>query len=373
MSTGLPTKTINDVNVNADRILDIVFSTLYNISALVVDQYNQPVSGATITFDSDEAEISQASGADGRLNINLPSGDYLVQLDTLFYPRPPLIGRGIAPIFESFNISSNMTNVILPLPNAWVSGQVTGQGDGLPQAGVELYFDADSSCFACSGRTTSDVNGNYGVPLLHGRYAKSLTPPANSEYVNQDGLAITVSADLTHNVVLQGPAVVVSGTLIDPRGDLVTGVGLRTNGPTEVQTTTNALGQFELRLLPGEYAFKIDTLFGARPAGIPTGWVNFWEGTLSADVTQVYTAPFSWISGRVQEAAGDVIPNAVINFNGDCFACSQEVSSAADGTYEATLFQGVYTLEVTPPAPYPQQSIEDVDCTALDTVFNIDL
>ena len=372
-NTGLPTKTINNFRIDADRILDIVFSTLYNISALVVDQYNQPVAGATITFDSEEAEISQASAADGSLNINLPSGDYLVQLDTLFYPRPPMIGKGIAPIIESFSIASDLANVVLPLPNAWVSGQVTRQGDGLPQASVELYFDSDRSCFACSGRTTTDLNGNYGLPLLHGRYAKTLSPPENSGYVNQDGTAIEVSADLEHDVVLQGPAVVVSGTLIDPRGDAVVGVGIRTNGPTEVQVTTDALGQFELRLLAGEYELKIDTLFGERPANIPTGWVNIWEGNISNDVTQVYTAPFAWISGRVQEAAGDVIPNAEINFNGDCFACSQEAISDLDGRYEAIVFQGIYNLEVTPPAPYPQQTIEGVDCTALDTVLDIDL
>jgi len=372
-ATELPTKTVNDYVLNSDALYDFIFPQVFSVTALVLDQYAQPVSGATITFEGLEAEVSRASGSDGRLTVQLPQGDYLIELDALFFPRPPQIGRGVAPIIESYNISSNIAELELHLPNAWVSGRVTRQGDGAPQAGVTVDFDSDSSCFACSGSALTDAAGDYGVPLLHGNYGISLSPPQSSGYVNQESQAIAVSADRTHNMSLLGPAVLVSGTLSDPRGARLPGVGIRTSGPTELQTTTDGSGAFELRLLPGAYRFKIDTLFGERPEGMPTGWVDIWEGSLSGDVTEDYIAPLSWVTGRVQEAAGDVIAGAQLRFNGDCFACSQDAISGPDGRYEAIVFQGEYSVDVTPPAPYPQQSIEGLDCAELDVVLDVDL
>ena len=93
---------------------------------------------------------------------------------------------------------------------------------------------------------------------------------------------------------------------------------------------------------------------------------------VQSDITATYTAPFSWITGRVQESAGDVVPNAELDLSGDCFACSQTATSGADGRYAATLFQGVYDIEVTPPAPLPQQTLEDIDCTGIDVSLDVD-
>ena len=366
----LPTRTINDLVIQSDRIVDVIFPQVYTINALVLDQYEQPVSGVTILFDGEEAEEAASSDANGLFTVMLPIGTYLVKLDTLFYPRPPHIGKGIVPLIESLNISEDIDELQLPLPNAWISGTVTGQGDSQVQAGVQL--DLTGSCFACSGQAVSDDQGVFAVPLLHGEYSNSISPPQSSDYVNQEGVGLLIDSDLTHDIELEGPALVVSGTLNDPRGVAVSGIGLKSEGRTESNVTTDEQGQFEFRLLSGDYAFKIDTLFGNRPPTMPRGIVEFWNGRVDTDTRQTYIAPFSWINGRVQEAAGDVISNAEIDFTGSCFACSQEASSNLAGIYQAILFQGIYRLDITPPSPHPQQTIEEIDCTELDTTLNID-
>lgn len=370
IESGLPTRTVHNEEVSQDRVWDIVFPNIYHIQALVVDQYGEPVPGVTLVFDGSEAEAERETDATGRIEINLPRGEYLVKLDTLFFPRPPHIGKGIVPLINTLSVNANLPEFTIPLPNAWVSGIVTGQADGTPQAQVQL--DLDGSCFACSGRAVTDASGAYGVPLLHADYTLELSPPVSSDYVNQQSDSIAAYQDLTHDIVLEGPALVINGTLHDPRGEVVVGVGLKSEGRTESRVTTDAQGHFEFRLLPGNYEFKIDTLFGARPVWGPRGIVEFWSGTVLESATNLYIAPFAWIQGRVQESAGDVVSDAELSFDGSCFACSQTVHSDAAGQYSATLFRGIYSLEVTPPDPLPQQTIENIDCREGEITLDID-
>ena len=190
--------------------------------------------------------------------------------------------------------------------------------------------------------------------------------------MNTDDEGIAVFADRILDVRLPGPAYTLSGVLRDPRGAPVGGVSISSIGPTEAATVTAADGSFALRLLEGEYRLQLDTVFGPRPAGMPRGIVDVWSGTLTADRDEAIEAPWAWVTGRVQESAGDVIADTALAFNGGCFACSQSATTGPDGRYEAIVYQAVYRVEVTPPAPRPVLTIEDVDCTSTDVTLNVD-
>ena len=369
--TGLPARLEEGITVDADRRYDIRFDPVFEVRGTVVDQYDVPVPEVTIPFHGPRAESDVRTDADGNFSVLLPADTYRVELDTVFNPRPPNIGRGIVELIGALVVDADTPEQLIQLPNTQVTGVVYAEDTGEPIPGVTLNFNG--SCFACSGSATTADDGSYSLPLLNGTYRVEVTPPVESGYVNFDLEGIDVSGgDLVFDVEAPGPAWVFSGTLVDPRGAPVAGVTLESSGRTETESATDDDGRFELRLLEGEYTMSIDTVFASRPAEFPRGIIQVWSGTISSDREEEIVAPISYVTGRVQDEVGDPVPETNLNFNGGCFACSQSATTDDAGEFAAQVFQSTYRVEVTPPDPLPPVTLEGVDLTAVDTVVNVE-
>ncbi len=369
-SARLPTRIESGVEVVGDRVYNIVFDPVWDITGVVVDQYEEPVPGVTLEFEGPRAEVAFETEAGGRFSVRLPADDYRVALDTVFNSKPANIGRGVVTLIEALEVSATTPEQLIPLPNAWVTGTVVGEGTSTPIPDVVLDFTGD--CFACSGSTTTDADGEYGLPLLNSRYKVEITPPEISRYANMDISDNEVSGDRTLDIELLGPVYVLSGVVVDPRGAPIAGIALETVGRTETAASTGIDGSFSLRVLGGSYDVDVDTVFNDSPDGFPRGVVEVWTGDVNADRSVTITAPLSYVTGRVQERAGDVIPGAELDFTGSCFACSQTAVTNGSGEYDVTVFASTYQVEVTPPAPRPKVTLEGVDCTAVDVTVNVD-
>ena len=368
--TGLPARLEDGISVVAELRYDVRFSPVFELRGVVLDQYDDPVEGVTLTFEGPGAEADVTSEAGGAISVLLPADSYRVTLDTVFHSRPPQIGRGMVTLIDTLVIDADTPEQTIRLPNAQVSGVVYAEDTGEPVPGTELHFNG--SCFACSGSATAGPDGTYTLPLLHANYRVEVTPPEESGYVNFTNEGIDVSADRAYDVEVPGPVWVLSGTLVDPRGAPVAGVTIESRGTTEAESATDETGRFELRLLEGDYTLGIDTVFASRPPEFPRGIIDIWSGTVSSDRDEDLVAPISYVTGRVQDEAGDGVAGTSLQFNGGCFACGQSATTDELGEYAAQVFQSTYNVEVTPPDPLPPVTLRDIDLTAVDTVVNVE-
>ena len=113
-------------------------------------------------------------------------------------------------------------------------------------------------------------------------------------------------------------------------------------------------------------------MFNERPGEFPRGIIDVWSGTVSSDGDIEIVAPISYVTGRVQDEAGDGVLGTTLQFNGGCFACGQSATTDAAGEYAAQVFQSTYSVEVTPPDPWPPVTLTGVDLTAVDSVLDVE-
>lgn len=133
----------------------------------------------------------------------------------------------------------------------------------------------------------------------------------------------------------------VQGTVRDPRGDAIEGIGVAVGSTT---TITDANGHYLVLTTPGTYL--IHSSGAGRPGFVlESVTVTIPEGailTLHLMVAQVSTS----VSGQVQDEAGNPVANLLVDARADVLGKTffQQTRTAADGSYTLPLPWGTWSI-----------------------------
>jgi len=246
-----------------------------------------------------------------------------------------------------------------------LSGIVFGGSNPLGGAPITLTTVAIPSQVLT---TTTDSSGQYSFTVSDGTYNMTISPPSGSIFSDSVVKGITVSGgDVTQNVVLMSPGVVVSGTLRN-QGDSSAATNAVINfNPTSSGsgggTWVDSNGKYSITVTPGTFSVEVRKYYN-NTAGFYdiTPLQNLTvSGSLTQDVSVAFPSPVT-VSGRTTDANGVPVGNVNItgysytnygpDANGGYFygAGSQSCQSDGSGQYSMSVLPYLtYLINVYPP------------------------
>lgn len=310
------------------------------VSGTVRDQAGAAVSEAKVQFrnNSNNLQYNATTTSTGTFSVNIPKGSYTLDLSKPSYLSPA--SRQI--IIDTGQV--NLTNLVLTLDNAIISGKVVNDAN----EPVQLASVKATKGSVVQEVTTNEL-GEFSFTLSSGSWVievskSGFSSPAPKTY------SLATNDNLRNQVFI-----------LIPRANQVTGFVYQsvtgTNGqvsqvpfaditvtatPTNGQTVTaqsNAAGQFTMSLKSGSFTIS------AAKQGYTSSAATQLTVTVAQTISGInftLTPNPSSVTGTVTDAAGAALPGAVISVAGVSSAQSVSV-----GTYTLSLPSGTHTVTVS--------------------------
>ena len=200
---------------------------------------------------------------------------------------------------------------------------------------------------------TSDSTGNYIITGVEpGTYTVAAYKNGFTRTTSNTTTTFTVEGDATQSASLTlSPAApgTLSGTVKDASGNLIAGATVTFNpagGGTAQIAKTDANGVYSLPTIPAGMYTGTASFQPVYGASTPQS-VTITAGAAST-ANFVLSAATGVVTGRVINASGTGIANASVIFtSGSPATVATTATTAADGTYTATVPAGSYTLTAT--------------------------
>ncbi len=232
-------------------------STLYIISGYVHGSSGNLVSGAyTYLVNSTGSSFNSGRWADssGFYYMSAPAGTYRLVV------KGP-VGSGTSYSEANIELNSDITKNVTLVQGFKISGYILdSSGNHIAGASTNIY----NSSWSVPAVTT-DSSGYYEVYAPAGTYTFIIWPPQNSNKINYEDKAFTVSSDMTKDITLVS-GFKVSGYIRFPSGEAVTGVSTsltHANGTAYSSGHwSDSLGHYNLAAPAGTYRLRVWGLSG---------------------------------------------------------------------------------------------------------------
>jgi protocatechuate 3,4-dioxygenase beta subunit len=300
VGSGYQASTINDVDITADKNLNIILITqpdILSYSGTLRDENGTPVDLGIIRLSNTSGAYFGDTDAAGHFTVNAPAGQYKL-----------LIRHGGAFLFTSegaVNLTSDMTGQDLILPLVKLTVNVVDQ-DGNPIPGIQSASFAQNSITnpvqigpGLFATTNSNANGSASnttgssvtFDVIPNNTISSLQiTPLSSQFkvLNLTNLA-GIGGDAAITVQVERLPFSYSGTLRDQDGAPITSTSVRlidTNGITVSMGNTDTNGNFAVYASAGQYKLFIRRL--SSPGfflSTPSGALNLTSDMTGQDLT----------------------------------------------------------------------------------------
>ncbi|WP_164682730.1 carboxypeptidase regulatory-like domain-containing protein [Cyclonatronum proteinivorum] len=306
------------------------------ISGLVQRPDGSPLSGATVKAGELATATTSAAGA---FTLSLPPGSFQLEASRsgFFSDGPQQVS------LEAGQQLSGISFVMTPNA-ATVSGQVLTFGQPVPNTLITAVGTGGTFT------TTASGNGTYSLNVSPGSYTLSAQ---RSGFLPPSTIELTLSAGQQtsgRNFSLIPNTRVVSGVVSSPQGAVSNAQVLVTSpdDPSFSQTTQTQVS--------GAYAFTLEVnksyLITVTRTGFTSGTAEV--ENLSPDPQplnrniQINPVP-AQISGLVQNDAGNAVSGALVEIFNSEGELIQTRQTESNGTYNAGLSAGTYTLQASRP------------------------
>jgi hypothetical protein len=278
-------------------------------------------------------------------------------------------------------INTNTTrNIIVPSYQFYhVTGKVTDTGgNGLPNVAVQIYGNNINGNY-CSSSTTTGSDGSYDTLVTGGTYTLDFVPPSGGRFARKIFSNVQVPANVVKDVSLS-QQFVLSGNIKDANGNPTQAWVYANVYPYDPNNPgnygwSNPDGTYQLSLLPGTYVIGG---YAYIPYSQGYAWITLPQQTktINSDSVLNFTYPahqFYHLRGKVTDVNNIGQPNVNIQLWDNIGTYSTYAWTSGDGSYDALLIAGTYTMEVSaPPETYPPFEVKKIDITG-DTTRNIRL
>ena len=349
-------KTIEEVNVDEDAILDVVLETGPVLTVRILDP------GGDLITDLDGVIVEgqgltlywSCSGCDGPFRMALAPGTYKLEI------RPPLGSELLGTTIEEMHIGEDTTLEITLEHGLFhsVSGRVLDP-DGNPVANASVYAWSFLTEERDQGRTSAD--GSYRISLMPGMYWVEIHPPEGSGLPAQTLLNVKVSGDTILDIALKS-GVILSGRVTSSDGEPVVGITVQAFDQPRNQGgrgRTSADGTYRIILMPGIYWVEISP---SREGEFLNQTIFDLEVATDTVLDLITVEEGLTLSGQITDPEGKPVADAQVNIWG-----SEDVDPAghtltfADGSYSiAHLRPDAYGMIIYPPGPFPAQMVASV-------------
>jgi len=298
--------------------LDLVLTVLPPLCGIVEDAAGRPVARIPIRAESVYGQMRQRQGlplpratsdAEGRFALAglLPGESWFVEVDT-----PGLLSEALPPSKIPFppEVPPEVRLVVHP-PAALRGRLVDSEGRGMADQPLHLVADGSGAGSPGSGSRSLWTAGD-GAFAFEGLRAGGWKVPGRRDDAargaGEQRFELAWGQVLEGVTVVREPMPVISGVVVDPRGEPVaravvecrrTGSRDRSSGDTG---TTGADGRFTLRVAPGTY--DVWAHEGETAASVEAGTTNL--------VLQTTARPSREIAGTVVDAEGRPVPRAEV-------------------------------------------------------------
>jgi len=274
----------------------------------------QPVPGATVLLDTGSETLVRSSNANGDYSVSTAPGSFLLWAEK----------EGMAPV-DSLSLTLGPGQLLagqdLGLTPATATVQGTVASDGQPLRDATIRAESVLG----SAATSSDLDGDWTLVLPSGAsWSLSAEKSGYGDETVQSPFLDT-GESWTHDFDLPLLPALLSGHLSDDVGLAVTGATLLFTGAESRSTVTDASGDYELGLQPGNYTLDIAELgYDPHQQGI-----DVVQGSQTLDV--VLTARFASLGGRVLSETDEPLAGVALSASSPTGGGS--ASSNADGYY----------------------------------------
>ncbi|MEK6747831.1 MAG: carboxypeptidase regulatory-like domain-containing protein [Pseudomonadota bacterium] len=315
-------------------------TTTFNISGLIVDGTNAPVSGVIIAL-SGSATMSTTTNTSGRYTFTgLAVGAYTVtpaQTNTSFTP----VSRAVNITRASANALNFTTAPVATTTTYSIAGNIaTSSGSGIN--GVTLTLSGGGT-----GSVTTDANGNYIISgLNNGVY--TVTPSLTGYSFVPSNRTATLNNANVAGINYVGtppppPTYTLSGRVTNANGTAINGVTLALSGAATKTAMSNNTGNYTFTgLVAGTYTVA-PNLSGytftptTQTIAITAANVGAIDFSGALPPTATYT-----ITGQITSGTGTAVSGATVSLSGTATAST---TADASGNYSFTnLVNGSYTV-----------------------------
>ncbi len=257
-----------DITVSADLTLALSYP-MYQLSGSVVDNNGEPISGATISIPSINANVGEETYSLYELGtLTNEQGEFTLALfehdnySVIIKPPADRTDIGLT-TFTGLAVSQDKTEQFTLVGSHVVSGFVRdAMGRAVSDVAIKVSQTSSQDVLA---NFQSNADGYYEMSLASGDYNFEITADSTSSYLGMPSASfyrfsardITVSADLT--LALSYPMYQLSGSVVDNNGEPVSGAtisipSINANAGEEhyslyeLGTITNEQGNFTLAL-----------------------------------------------------------------------------------------------------------------------------
>jgi hypothetical protein len=273
-----------------------------------------PVPGLRIGHRGPKQDLAVTSGADGSFALRFPEGCTSLSIESLD-PAFATVRSGVAVLDEL-----DREHVVIVAPSIELSGRVvSSEGEGMPEASLEIAMDADAmrACPVPFDLTTkslyaqsTDEHGKFRFPSVPAAPGARLVARKKGYVRSAVTLDGEPSADL--EIVLQvqtEPGPDFAGVVLRRDGSPAYGAIVSLDG---TKTAADASGRFEMRhgRTLGDDALLVAVEPGVLPALVPDfgAWAKTASEEQRLDLSLVLGASPLAIEGRVVDADGTGLP-----------------------------------------------------------------
>lgn len=357
-----------DVILGTDLVLNVQLPDGARLSGRVTGPNGDPV--GTVDLDVRDpdtgtkiATIRDDTDADGFFDLTVRFGEW----DVLFRP-PEGSGAGGSRV-SRVDLTVGRT-LDVQLPRGYVVTGRVERFDGIPIRLADLDFDdVDRRTRAPVSGDATSADGRFRVVVPEGTHHVSVSPPPGLPLAPATRAEVAVFGDvdlgtitLETGVLLQGDVETATGAPIaDANVDLFEAGTCRRYPATT--GTSNASGQFTVRVLPGRYDVRVIPTKASGVAGRA-----FTDLEFSADGSETFVLTDTPnasdpILTLVRTPDGAPATGATIRATPIGVGIPFEVVVAEDGTATTAASPGPYRIEVFPgnPAGLPQLVLNSVE------------
>lgn len=348
------------------------------------------------------AEGTAVTDANGAFTSNVTSGTYCVLVESYGTTNVPTPNSFYYRLWSDQVISGAFSLPRATLPLVTLNGKTTNSsGDAVANAQVARETKYNSTTIVAgyykstiySQTVNSDASGGFKMTLFSDSYNFTVTPPTGSGYLTTAIKDLSVTTDVTTNLVLRAPDTSVSGVVRAPSGTGISNLRVKVvdqaSGLLQASAITDANGAFTIGTVAGTYVIVVEN-YGTTNIPTPSSfYYRMWSNqTVTGPTTLPYaTLPLVTLTGKTTTSDGSFIPAVQLyrsfNYNQSSYlggyyvsvVYGQYVNSNATGDYSMTLLANTgYSFTATPGSgsTYGSASFSNIGVQA-DTSYNFSL
>lgn len=360
---------LDSVSVLADIVIDTVLYQGMLFSGHVTDTGGSGLQDIKVDLrHQDTGEkiylANEKTDSTGYYNVAAPTG--LFQLRYVPFSGSRYVGVEI----DSFTIDSDIVRDQV-LEAGWLLSGFVHDSTGNPIADADFDIIQESSgikLYTPNDRT--DTLGHATLTLATDTYTIRVQPPPGTIFDRLVVPGVLISADTSMDFLLpEVPKVNVTGRITDPAGTGLPDIAIDFSDTLfgsrvyVADNTSDSMGNYDMFVPIGSFNVEIAPPPGSRYVGRAIGAVTVAQDTIW-DIIVLETGYI--VSAQVLGPQGDPVEGADFDFilenTGETIFTPHD-NTDPQGHAEITVFPGIYTIDLTPPAG---SSLEPILSTGID-------